>query len=175
MSVPASSIERPGDWVSLRRSPDFSSGLQQARAACFAAKRYTVAQGIAMTMFDWYEPQPALACPVCGQPLHEWQGYDGPCGLLVWRQGLAAAIAQRVDGEVRWSDDERQRRRLPAAFCISSVDCGCPFPVEAIGRTEQGLWTRTELVTAATAHQRPQERRATFQARLRWLQNKRNA
>ena len=53
----------------------------------------------AMGMFDYYEPDPALACPVCRAPLAGWQGKDGPCALLVWRQGVASPVDQAVPEE----------------------------------------------------------------------------
>jgi hypothetical protein len=28
-------------------------------------------------MFDYYQPHSALACPMCGKPLGEWQGKEG--------------------------------------------------------------------------------------------------
>jgi hypothetical protein len=28
-------------------------------------------------MFDWYQPEPPLNCPVCGEALSEWQGEFG--------------------------------------------------------------------------------------------------
>jgi len=56
-----------------------------------------------MGMLDWYRPVPDLACPVCGTPLREWQGKEGPCGLFVWQQGEIAPIDQVVDEECRWA------------------------------------------------------------------------
>ena len=50
-----------------------------------------------MGMFDWYVPDPPLKCPVCGTLLERWQGKDGPCALLVWKQGEAVPVAMRAD------------------------------------------------------------------------------
>ena len=119
-----------------------------------------------MGMFDWYEPDPPLACPVCGQALSEWQGKDGPCALFVWRQGYAAPLRQCVDAEIRLSDDELKHWCLPAEFWIGSSDCACPFEVVAIGRTEHGIWTSTDLITAENARQLSHERRGDFKVRL---------
>jgi hypothetical protein len=125
-----------------------------------------------MGMFDRYRPSELLACPVCGTPLQQWQGKDGPCGLFVWQQGHTAPIAQEADDDSRLSDDALVVWRLPESFTIYSYDCSCPFPVEAIGMTSYGTWATTELVTAANAQQRSSETRAQFKARLRWLQGK---
>ena len=122
-----------------------------------------------MSMVDYYEPEPSLACPVCGQALFEWQGTDGPCALFVWRQGYAAPVDQRVDSEIRLSDEELKRWCLPAEFWIGSSDCTCPFEVVAIGRTAHGFWTSTELITAQNARQLPHKRRSEFKAYLAWL------
>lgn len=40
-----------------------------------------------MEMLDYYEPTPAIDCPACSEPLSGWQGKDGACALVVWRQG----------------------------------------------------------------------------------------
>jgi hypothetical protein len=98
-----------------------------------------------MGMFDYYEPVPSLSCPVCGHALTEWQGKSGPCGLFIWRQGYTAPIGQSVDDEVKLSSEELSQWRLPAEFDLYSYDCPCPFPVDAIGRTQDGVWMVTEL------------------------------
>ena len=121
-----------------------------------------------MGMFDYYVPDPALACPVCARPLAEWQGKCGPCALLVWRQAEAAPVEQRA-GECNLSGSDRSAWRLPPDFEIYSHDCGCPFPVEARGRCEEGVWRVTELVTAENARRSPHERKERWNRRLRWL------
>ena len=127
-----------------------------------------------MGMLDSYLPDPPLNCPVCGAALSDWQGKDGDCGILVWRQGLAAPIEQAVPDEVRIADAERLALRLPPTFGIYSDHCGCPFPVDAIGTCTDGVWVRSEVITAATARQKPGERRGTFKARMNWLSGQRD-
>jgi hypothetical protein len=124
-----------------------------------------------MSLFDYYQPPDDLRCPACGRALpSEWQGHDGPCALLVWRQGSRAPIEQRVDDdEARWSDMERATLRLPPAFRIRTHCCGGRFAVEADCVAVQGTWIETSVVTAETTRQQKNERRADFKARLRWL------
>ena len=127
-----------------------------------------------MGMFDSYIPDPPLNCPACGAPLSDWQGKDGGCGLFVWHQGFAAPTDQAVSEDVKLTEAELSRRRLPDSFEIRSYDCDCPFPVEAIGTCVEGVWVRTEVVTAAIARQKPEEHRDAFKARLKWLSGKRD-
>lgn len=122
-----------------------------------------------MGWFGWYAPADRLNCPVCGEPLLEWQGHEGPCARLVWRQFTAAPVDQRVDPELRPLPWPQPHWLLPTRFSIQSHDCGCPYPVEAFGHTESGVWWRTELVTLAKARQRKHETRAEWAARRRWL------
>jgi hypothetical protein len=124
-----------------------------------------------MGMFDYYQPQPTLACPVCGTPLAEWQGKDGPCGFFVWRQGAAAPIVHDVPDETRLEPLKLATVRLPASFTIYASCCSPRFSVEARCEAPAGVWTSAELVTAANATQHRGEARAVFSARLKWLAN----
>jgi hypothetical protein len=95
-----------------------------------------------MGLFDTFVPQPALPCPVCRKELRAWQGYYGPCLLLVWTQGIghpqATDLHVDVDGVA-----------LPDEFLIYSRDCACfDHGVEAVGRCVDGLWQSTEYLTA---------------------------
>ena len=116
-------------------------------------------------MFDHYRPKPDLQCPVCGALGVDWQGKDGPCGLFVWEQGQAAPVDQRVDDECKISAQARAEFRLPARFQIYS-DCRCPTSFDAVGFTEQGVWTRTELLNPANAIASPYESEREFRNRL---------
>jgi hypothetical protein len=122
-----------------------------------------------MGMFDWYEPTEPLRCPVCRQALREWQGADGPCALVVWRQGRLSPIAQRVESEYKISESQIADLRLPQTFHIHSQDCPCRFSVEAVCHTFQGVWTSATVITARTAQQKKWETRAQWRARWRWL------
>lgn len=127
-----------------------------------------------MGVFDGYVPDPPLSCPVCASSLSDWQGKDVDCGLFVWRQGLVLPSKQAVPEEVTITDAELSTCRLPHTFAICSYDCDCPFPVEAIGTCSNGVWARTEVVTAATARQKPGEGWGAFKARLKWLSGARD-
>lgn len=100
-----------------------------------------------MSLFDWYEPDPAEAatCPVCGCRLLTWQGQDGPCGLFVWRQGVSHPVDQRVDDESRISVADRKRLDLPKRFVIYSYDCPEHQPVEAQCSVQRGVWSNTQI------------------------------
>ena len=122
-----------------------------------------------MGMFDWYEPQPTPACPACGSTLTEWQGKDGPCALLVWRQGAAEALEQRVPEESRVEPERLKSWRLPKQFRIYSHSCGCLYAVEADCQTLGGIWSETSVVTASTASRQKNESKAEWAARKLWL------
>jgi hypothetical protein len=113
-----------------------------------------------MSWFDWYLPAEELSCPVCGHPLTDWQGSDGPSALLVWRQGRKTPTGQRVDEELRASPWPDPGWQLPRDFVIRSFDCPCPFPVEAIGHSTDGTWLVTELIAFNNAQQYKHENRA---------------
>jgi hypothetical protein len=98
-----------------------------------------------MGMFDWYQPAQKYACPVCGIPLKIWQGKDGPCGLFVWQEGEKYPVDQLVDDEVRSSVEERQQCLLPLRFWIYSYDCPDHYPIDALGTTQDGVWSFTSL------------------------------
>jgi hypothetical protein len=98
-----------------------------------------------MSMFDCYKPAPELRCPVCQRFLGEWQGKDGPCGLLVWTEGLAAPIGQAVSEDLRLDEADLQRKRLPAEFVIYSYDCPEHYPVEADCQAYDGVWRSTKV------------------------------
>lgn len=97
-----------------------------------------------MGMYDSYKPAKEYACPVCGTPLKDWQGKDGPCGLFVWQEGEKYPIDQLVDEEVRSSVEERQWM-LPLRFWIYSYDCPDHHPINALGTTQDEVWSSTTL------------------------------
>lgn len=123
-----------------------------------------------MSLFDYYTPEPALACPACKATLGDWKGVDGPADLLVWRQGVSQPVEQRDGSEAPLDAVALAARRLPNAFRIYTTCCSKHFFVEAIGRAPNGTWTSTELITARTAQRDRNERMEDFKARIRWLQ-----
>ena len=57
-----------------------------------------------MGMFDYYKPAKKYSCPVCGTPLKDWQGKDGPCCRpLCLAKGEKYPVDQLVDDKVRSS------------------------------------------------------------------------
>ena len=100
-----------------------------------------------MGMYDQYEPDPSIHCPYCGTALTEWQGKDGPCVLLIWRQGIAAPRGPFIDPKAALD-----RFRLPQEFHFAPAKVGCRFcPSYAIGHSEDGVWKSTTLVLLSDA------------------------
>ena len=93
-------------------------------------------------MYDEYEPIPPIDCPACGDRLEGWQGKDGPCALLVWRQGEASQVRRSVDEERAAA---LRGERLPDAFRLYA-GCRRGHWVEADGRSVNGVWTSTSVV-----------------------------
>lgn len=118
-----------------------------------------------MGMFDHYRPKPDNACPVCCASRLEWQGKGGPCGLLVWEQGRAAPVDQMASDDCKLPPDRRAGRRLPDRFEIYAV-CRCPTFLAGVGFTEDGVWTRTALLTSTNAVAYPDESERQFRQRL---------
>lgn len=124
-----------------------------------------------MGLFDWYLPTDNLRCPVCEALIGEWQGKDGPCALLVWKQGMREPIEYRGCEHLPSNPRGSEAPGLPEEFVIYSYDCGCPFPVEAICKCKEDIWTSTDLVTAKNITQ-GKMRKDKFNRKLRWLQGK---
>jgi hypothetical protein len=96
-----------------------------------------------MGLFDTYVPDPPLTCPMCRRILEGWQGKDGPCLLLCWRQGVQQPDKTAVDVDL-------DSVALPSEFLLYSSDCTCfEHGVEAVGRcASDGVWRSTEYLTA---------------------------
>ena len=127
-----------------------------------------------MALFDYYQPSGSFVCPVCGITQREWQGYDGPCALFVFREGVSGAVDQRVDDECRLAANQLSAQRLPDEFFIRAYDCGCPFPTELRCTSVGGVWHRAVLFTGSDAglQLRGPERREHWQKRRSWLSNR---
>jgi hypothetical protein len=95
-------------------------------------------------IIDYYEPVPALSCPVCGEALSKWQGRYGEPLWFVWRQGRRAPVDWVVDEEVQ-APGTREAARLPPAFEIGSWD-EAGHTVIAAGEAPDGIWTTTTIV-----------------------------
>jgi hypothetical protein len=94
-------------------------------------------------MFDHYEPVPPVCCPKCGAELREWQGKDGPCVLLCWKQGEKYPVGGLMSAD---SDEKvEDRSTLPETFGIYT-SCGeCRAWIDATCRGENYVWSRTEV------------------------------
>jgi len=123
-----------------------------------------------MGFFDWYEPVPALHCPVCASPLSGWQGKSGPCALFVWRQGERHPVDQLADS-MNIDEGERRDVELPQNFEIYTPCCGGHFFVEARCACVDGVWSVTELVTAENLRGKYKQRQ-DFTAHMRWLKGR---
>lgn len=97
-----------------------------------------------MGMFDWYVPEPPLACPKCSTVLHGWQGKSGPCLLFEWMQGDRAPSRQLVDEPA--SEPVRTTVTLPNDFEIHTSCTSCGVWIQAAGACENDVWTRVDFV-----------------------------
>lgn len=97
-------------------------------------------------MFDTYIPAHDLRCPACQAQLNSWQGKDGPCALLVWKEGRTNPVQQDADDKNSGSAAQLSESRLPSHFLIYSHDCPRHQPIEALGASSNGTWTKTELL-----------------------------
>jgi hypothetical protein len=97
-----------------------------------------------MGMFDHYIPDPPVKCPKCGKEISGWQGKNDPApALLVWKQGVAAPIDQRVDDEWRGDPKVLQGLRLPEGeIWIYGGQCACGYFAEGDfrGFVRGGVW-----------------------------------
>ena len=124
-----------------------------------------------MPLHDYYVPSQPVSCPVCRTSLREWQGYDGPCGLFVFQEGVSSAVDHRVDDHCRLAETNLASLLLPEEFLVSSHDCGCPFPTVLRCLSTEGIWRSTMLYTGTPDDLQLQgaERREHWQKRRRWL------
>lgn len=96
-----------------------------------------------MGMFDYYEPVPTLRCGRCHEPIEEWQGKDGPCGLWLFRQGEREAICVASHPE---RSVEEAPGPLPESFHFYG-ECPNGHPMEAEGQVGAGVWIRTLVLS----------------------------
>ncbi|MDQ2809177.1 MAG: hypothetical protein M3Z04_20075 [Chloroflexota bacterium] len=129
-----------------------------------------------MGMFDTYRPTKDLQCPVCGTPLREWQGKEGPCCLFVWQAGIKHPVESEIQAEdlegvslEEWNGIVGTQT-LPPEFFIYSYDCPVHYPVDAYCRAnEEEGWVNTVIVPY---HIKTRDRHSrTF---IEWLSNIRN-
>ena len=101
-----------------------------------------------MGMFDHYEPDPVLHCPRCNAELSDWQGKDGPCFLLSWKQGEKYPVQNRMVGQERNGPAVRRPCTLPEFFDIHTSCRQCEQWVDAECRGENYVWIETIVLDA---------------------------
>lgn len=107
-----------------------------------------------MGMFDWFVPASPLPCSSCGEPLTGFQGKDGPCELLVWREREPSPTNQECDEFWRRSESDRDVLRLPAVFGFHTSCTSCGTWMEFTGICRNGVWSDSILGTVANLDRR---------------------
>jgi hypothetical protein len=109
-----------------------------------------------MGMSDYYVPARPLSCPVDGNLLTDWQGKQGPCFLLRWREGVAMPDYEGVGVDEEWHMpvERREKIRLPPTFAIYSFDCEAHEPIIADCTTVDGVWVSTTIREPGGTHAR---------------------
>lgn len=99
-----------------------------------------------MGMYDVFLPVPALPCKWCGAELsNDFQGKCGPCRMLIWREGEAAAVGEQCDVESRMPAEERRKLRLPSLFGFCTLCPSCGSSSEFTGVCRDGTWVDSIL------------------------------
>ena len=93
-------------------------------------------------MYDIFIPSEPIKIPERDIVINELQGKDGPNGLLVWKQGIATPIDQRVDEENRIKSEKRETFRLPDEFTIYDIVEGEFFGFKC--KCIDGVWQSIE-------------------------------
>jgi len=97
-----------------------------------------------MGMFDHYEPVPPIVFQ--GIALSGWQGKDGPCELLIWRQHSGVPVARAVDAKWRSSPEQLSSYRPPDGEL--GIYTGLPdrtrwFSAKIV--VHDGIWIETRM------------------------------
>lgn len=128
-----------------------------------------------MTFYDYYKPNPPIACPICGEELEGWEGFDGPCVFVTFNQGAPGSELppfwnDPAVGGGTVLDPSVADEPHPGEFEISSDSCSCEFPIVARCKSDSGVWRSCELFTGTPEDRRQlAERRQVYRRRMRWL------
>lgn len=114
--------------------------------AAKAARRAGVTKEEETETFDVYEPVPELTCPSCWTPLRNRRGNEGQRLGMAFRQSEPEAVGTALDGRPEYRTQHGDPERLPAALLIFSFDCQRHRPIYARCTSEDGTWTRTEVI-----------------------------
>ena len=114
-------------------------------------------------MFDSYLPTGIDTCPACGADLggEEWQGKDGPCCLLTFRQGEVAADSTVEDTVVLGPGGiDRNLDQLPQRFRIYLVhDAEVSHWIDAQGELDdEGRWAETTILGVTELNRPPRQK-----------------
>ncbi len=99
-----------------------------------------------MGTYHDYIVAPDLFCPKCSKPMAGWQGTDGPCRLVRWKQGEITPAHYHPE---TMSATDASALRLPREFTINGGSCQCSSGFAALCRTDaSGRWVTTEIITS---------------------------
>jgi hypothetical protein len=121
---------------------------------------------VGVGMFDYYRPQPGVACPWCGENLM-WQGKDGPNLLFVWEQGERHPVEHDIDEEIRFTTDRLQEFVLPETFDIRGW-CTNGHGIRASCRCSGGIWSEIDTSEAERQAAEDAERERIKRLRASW-------
>ena len=102
-----------------------------------------------MSLWDCCIPDPPLECPRCDGILAGWETRNEGSCFLVWQQGVAAPIEQKLDPDVATPLERRAEFRLPFEFTLSWGECskcGYKFWGDVRGTSDgAGVWRTLQL------------------------------
>ncbi len=96
-----------------------------------------------MPLGDFYVPDPIILCPLCGSPIPEWEGYGGAGAFVVFAQGKAEPIEERLPSQV-----PEGGAKLPDGTVPLFVTCKEGHPLMAEATIEDGVFSDIEVTDA---------------------------
>jgi hypothetical protein len=98
-----------------------------------------------MGLYDIYETDPPIQCPLTGALLTSFQGKCGPCGMNKWRQLVEDPVYVSGLPGSHYFGSKEDELKLPAEFTIHTSHDGKWY--EVFCRSENGRWTTAELLS----------------------------
>ena len=97
---------------------------------------------------DYYVAAPRVCCPVCAQPVQEWEGFVGAGAWLVYTEDVAEPSTERVPESMRDAEATLRSARLPDG--VHSVYASCPGGHRLLAHVtvENGTWRGLRIVDA---------------------------
>jgi hypothetical protein len=99
---------------------------------------------------DFFLPDPEIVCPLCGQPIREWDGFGGPGAFLVYRQGQADPVERRLESQV----DAGAVHLVDGTITLFG-SCKAQHSTMAEAVVEGGVWTTFAVVDVEAADPLP--------------------